>query len=195
MKPMRLFIAINLPELIRTEITKLMRSIEPIFSFPVRFVASQNWHITITFLGATGAESMSGIITALEETINECEPPKIVFNRLCYGPLAREGKRVLPRMIWLMGSPETSMKLATLKQFLENRLHAYGVRFQHEDRLFETHLTLARFESSRRDAFPVIERACTIEFQGESIDLMESTLKRNAVEYETISSFDFTTQV
>lgn len=189
----RLFVAINLPQEIKDRIKEVVREIQPLFdssarlttSGEIRFLKPENWHITITFLGYQPDDTIPAIIESMKQTIPILSRV-IVFDRVIFGPPGRK-----PKMIWLTGTKETSQNLSKIKLRLEDLLTKNRVSFDKENRLFNTHLTLARFDAgsaSPEIKLPVIEN---ISFAVESLDLMESHLKRTGAEYETLVKVDF----
>lgn len=189
----RLFVAINLPDEIKDKIKEVVREIQPLFDGEIRFLKPDTWHITITFLGYQPEDATPAIIESIKLAIPNhsqiLKNSRIVFERIVLGPI---GKR--PRMIWLIATNETSKNLILIKNKLEDELIKKGVRFEREKRgLGSAHITLARFqvgEAEIREGFslPKIEN---ISFTAESLDLMESHLKRTGAEYETLSKVDF----
>lgn len=184
----RLFIAINLPVEIKQKLGAEVGELKELFikaGLDIRFLSAENWHLTLTFLGYQDDADINLIINALQAVAPKFDMPVIEFEKIIYGPPDKP-----PRMIWLTGTKETSKSLAAIKDELEKELIDQGVRFQRESRLFNAHLTLARFELSKK-SLPDIEKSFSHEFGAKSLDLMESHLKRTGAEYEILSSFDF----
>ncbi len=200
----RLFIAINLPEETKNKIEEIVNDlkisvnqrIDQLESVAeIKFLPKENWHLTISFLGYQPDEKIPNILESIKTTTQSLvslkRPILIEFERIILAPPGRT-----PRMIWLVGSKETSKILGTIKTKLEDELIKNGVRFKRENREYNTHLTLARFQSIfgtsdvpnmdiRR---PKIEN---ISFIAQSLDLMESHLKRTGAEYEILSTLTF----
>jgi 2'-5' RNA ligase len=217
----RLFIAINLPDGIKNTIEKFVsnfkisvnqRSHQRESAAEMRFLPKENWHLTLVFLGYQPDEAISPILESIKETAKNFPSPAIEFEKIIWAP---PGKT--PRMIWLCGTKETSKALGEIKKYLDDSLIKNGVGFQKENRLFNTHLTLARFHQTRINAdsyadkrgcisarLPAPERSdggqvnqhinqrqSALAFYANSIDLMESHLKRTGAEYEILSKMDF----
>lgn len=182
---MRLFIAINLPEEVKNKIAEAVEKIKPIFNneIPVRFLSPKNWHLTIVFLGYQPNETLNPILKSIQETAASFRPVPIAFEKIIYGPPGKPA-----RMIWLNGTKKTSQILGELKTKLEDALIENRVKFKRENRLFNAHITLARFQFQYKEVqLPKID--CY--FEAETLDLMESRLKRTGAEYEVISQFAF----
>jgi 2'-5' RNA ligase len=184
----RLFIAINLPEQVKLRITEIIKQINPEkFSDKsnFRWLSSENWHLTPIFLGYQPDEAINPILNSLKETVKNLPPPTVEFEKIIYGPLGRPA-----RMIWLTGTKETSKTLGVIKTKLEDELIKNGVRFQRENRLYNAHLTLARFRPTPEN-LQLPNYQLLITFYAQSLDLMESYLKRTGAEYEILASLTF----
>lgn len=183
----RIFIAVNLPESAKRKIEQEVERLRPLFyERDTRFLPSENWHLTLSFLAYQSDDSIGKIVSVCQRTAKIFSSPKIVFEKIVYGP---PGK--ISRMIWLSGSPMTSRGLTSIKDELENELYDAGVRFRREERQFKAHLTLARFEAAPRGALPEIEKKWPLAFKAKTLDLMESHLKRSGAQYEILNNFAF----
>lgn len=179
----RVFVAINLPAAIKKKIAGAVEVLAPLFDLEkIQFVPIENWHITLSFLGEQNDEAVARIVEGIDEVLATTEPLLITLEKIAYGPPKN------PRMIWLVGDAETSKHLEALKVRVEDVLVKRGVRFQVDNRMFNTHITLARFEKA--DSLPVIERKLPCEFYAHSVELMESELRRNGPVYTIVSKHE-----
>lgn len=178
--------AINLSRDVKKELENAVSKIRPLFGPEIRFLSPDNWHLTLEFLAYQDDHSVHLITEALAETGRNFASLFIQFEKIIYGPLGKP-----PRMIWLTGSKETSEALSEIKDFLEKKLFEYGVQFRQEQRRFNAHLTLARFETTPRSGLPTLDIDFKRSFEAGSLELMESHLKRSGAEYDILSSFDF----
>lgn len=187
----RLFIAINLPQNIKEAIEEIINNL-PKSAAEIRFLPKENWHLTISFLGYQPDEAISPILESIKETIEREASPAIEFEKIILAPANRPA-----RMIWLTGSKETSKILGAIKTKLEDELVKNGVQFQRENREYNTHLTLARFSPTQINADIISvnqrihQRKSALNLQAQSLDLMESHLKRTGAEYEILASLTF----
>lgn len=209
MQKKRVFIAVNLPEDLKDDLEAILGKARTLFGpaapdepspdspsqrggrasptgREVRFLTRDNWHLTISFLAYQDDHSISLITRAIEDTVRAFGPPAIDFEKIVYGPIGKPS-----RMIWLTGAKETSEILSEIKSFLEKKLFENGVRFRQEQRQFNAHVTLARFEAIKRSALPHLEMDFKRSFEAESLDLMESHLKRSGAEYAPFGKFVF----
>lgn len=183
----RLFIAINLPISAKARIREAVEKLEKIFPNE-RFVSYENWHLTVSFLGYQPDEVIIPILEAMKETSADFPAPEIKLEKIILAPPDKKEKR----MIWLSGSAETSKSLGEIKDKLEEKLIENKVSFRLENRQFNSHLTLSRFQEPFRDSGNIaLPDFRPVVFIPESLDLMESHLKRSGAEYELLSKFDF----
>ena len=191
----RLFVAINLPPHLKEIIAKSVNNLIsircgglPDEAKNFRWLSLENWHLTPVFLGYQPDEAIGPILDSLKETAKSFPAPAVEFEKIIYGPPNKP-----PRMIWLTATKETSKKIQEIKNYLENNLVENGVKFQRENRPYNAHLTLARFQSSQQNNqnkllnYPIHQ----LSFISQSLDLMESFLKRTGAEYEILTSLTF----
>lgn len=193
----RLFIAINIPPDVKKRIEEIVEDLKTRFSPP------ENWHLTISFLGEQPDEKIPNILESVKTTTQSLvslkRPILVEFEKIILAPPNRT-----PRMIWLVGSKETSRILGVIKTKLEDELVKNGVRFQRENREYNTHLTLARFSETQinadikqidTDIIRINQRLNQYKsafiFHAQSLDLMESHLKRTGAEYKILTRVDF----
>jgi 2'-5' RNA ligase len=110
----------------------------------------------------------------------------INLNKIVYGP----PKKMPPRYVWVNG--EKSEELQELKNELEELL-LEKVNFKPEGRGFAPHITLARiletaFRQIEPDERPEINEDIDFMFSVESIEVMESEMKRGGPQYTIIES-------
>lgn len=188
---MRLFIAINLPQEIKDKTEEAINKIQPLFNnSQVRFLTPKNWHLTITFLGYQPDEAMGPILKSIQETAAGFDPVLIKFEKIIYGPPGKPA-----RMLWLAGAKETSQNLSEIKNKLEDLIVENGVKFNRENRLFNAHLTLARFSNPLTKLSDDLIAPLSLSFEAKTLDLMESRLKRTGAEYKLLSQFAFKSPV
>ena len=157
----RVFIAINLPP----EIKKQLISYQSKWpDLPVRWTKSENLHITFDFLGYLTDEEVSKTCQETRELALKHKPFTATLNKICYGP----PKKIPPRMIWVVGEK--------IKEF----------------NLFP-HITLGRIKTWQwrqiePEERPEVETEINLNFEVNSIEVMESQLKRGGPEYIVLES-------
>ncbi len=192
----RLFVAINLPENIKRELLSYQDKIENLFPSEddfskskrvVKWTKKQNLHITLVFLGYVIKKKVGKSCQIIEEVIKKHKSFSLEFNKICYAP---PGKKP-PRMIWLMG--KTSNQILEIKKNLEKDLFEEKILRKIEKRKFTPHITLGRIRKWQwkritPEERPNISEEISLKFKVNSIELMESKLKRGGPEYTKLYS-------
>lgn len=157
----RIFIAINLPEDIKKRLV-YYQSKWP--ELPVRWASPDNFHITLEFLGYISDE----------ELLNACEEAKKLFsahksftvnlNAICYGP----PQKMPPRMIWVTGEKIRELNLTP-------------------------HITLGRIKTWQwkqmdPEERPDVSEEINLSFEVNSIEVMESHLKKGGSKYTILET-------
>ncbi|MCD6177707.1 RNA 2',3'-cyclic phosphodiesterase [bacterium] len=188
----RIFIAINLPQKIKNELVQYQKEVEKFFEEnirPIRWTKKENLHITVEFLGYLHDREIEKVKEILREISKKISPFEVELFKICYVP----EKEKIPRMIWAVG--EKSDILCKMKRDLDQKLEK-EIGFRPEKREFNPHITVGRirkwqFKAIPLDERPEIERDIELKFKVNSIELMESFLKRTGPEYKIIESFLF----
>lgn len=131
---MRLFVALDLPPATKRRLGEAMgrwRSKLP----AARWVATENLHLTLAFLGETAASALPGIEAALAERLRACAPIAARLERAGCFP-----DRGPARIAWL--GLEPARELEALAAATREALVAAAAAF--DDKPFRPHVTLAR---------------------------------------------------
>lgn len=182
----RIFIAINLPKNIKAQLLNYQKELRDL---PIRWVKEDNLHITLIFLGYLKDEEVAEVCKIAREVVPKTPSFLINLTGICYGP----PKKIPPRMVWITG--EKSQELASLKDNLEKELLGGSAtnNFKAEARAFSPHITLGRikqWEWCRIDPEerPQVEKNISLNFDVQSIEVMESRLKRGGTEYTILEA-------
>ena len=132
---MRTFIAIDLDEKIRQQLTALESRLKPRCP-PMKWVDPRQIHITIKFLGEITDQQITPIARALDELAGQCEPLDIGV-----GTLGTFNPTGAVKVVWV-GLQDATGRLAQYHARCEQLLEPLG--FPPEGRKFSPHLTLAR---------------------------------------------------
>jgi len=188
MEQVRSFIAIELPDNLKSWLAELQTRLQTGKQYGVKWVNPYSIHLTLKFLGSIPIDSTREITNAMEDAIQGISPFHLEAKRLGVFPNL---KRV--QVIWVGISDKTG-KLGQLHKQLESRLARLG--FSPEPRPFTPHLTLARLRNraspdERKQLGQLIasikfETACAIKV--DAINLMKSQLTREGAIYNKISS-------
>lgn len=184
----RIFIAINLPEDLKKELTSFQKKWPEL---PCRWTKKENLHITLFFLGYLLEEQLLEVLRITNEVVSRNSSFSINLNKIYYGP----PKKMPPRMVWAEG--EKSKELEKLQKDLENSLLRFSIEGikKPENRPYIPHITLGRiraweFRQIEPEERPQIEEDISLSFKVNSIEIMESQLKRGGAEYTILESFE-----
>jgi len=181
---MRLFWAIDLPEKIKEELGELQNEIKN--SFPMeaadsvaKWVALENLHITLLFLGEVEERHLPEIIETGKNAFQDQAPLSLHLQKICYGPK----NQIPPRFVWAELAPNLSLQKIT--RAIGERQNFFG------------HITLGRvrewvWKRIDPEERPNIEKELGLKFIANSVELMESRLKRTGPKYTVLQSFPLT---
>ena len=158
----RIFIAINLPGDVKKG---LAFHAEKWPDLPARWTKKDNLHITLEFLGNVSDEELLDVLKDTQELTEKHTSFNIKLDKICYGPLGKS-----PRMVWAVGPKIEELNLTP-------------------------HITLARIRKwdwnrIEPDERPQIDEDINLEFEVNSIEVMESVLKKGGPEYIILESFE-----
>jgi 2'-5' RNA ligase len=184
----RLFIAIAIPENIRTGFASLLKEFRAVAP-QVKWVRAENLHVTLKFLGETESAKLAALQNVLAG-VRSPDPVTLEFRGLGFFPNEKR-----PRVFW--AGMEASPNLKTLAADIDQAVHRLG--FPLEERPFTPHLTLARFSLP---GIPPNLLLAVNERSGQSLGslhaqefhLIESKLKPTGAEYTTLQTFRFATE-
>jgi 2'-5' RNA ligase len=188
MEQLRTFIAIELPDELKLELSQLQAQLKSANQTWVKWVDPNSIHLTLKFLGNIAITRIGEITKAIEEAADRISPFYLEAKNLGVFPNLR---RVQVAWVGLSGDTD---KLAQLQQRIEDRLARLG--FTRESRPFTPHLTLARVRDQaspeKRERFgQIIANASlgsTYIIKVNVISLMKSQLTREGAIYSRISS-------
>jgi 2'-5' RNA ligase len=181
----RIFIAINLPEGVKKELGQAQRKF---LELPARWTKKENLHITLVFLGNVSDQELPEICQIVREAAQRNKGFEIKLEKVSFGPLNKKP----PRMVWAIGGK--SKELGKLQRDLENSLlDSANKANQTEGKAFSPHITLARLKTweTRKlepEEIPDVNENINLSFEVESIEIMESFLKKGGPEYIVLES-------
>jgi 2'-5' RNA ligase len=184
---MRTFVAIDLPEEVKDQISLLLQELES-YDGNIKWVKRQGMHITLKFLGEISSLQAEKVISSLEKISTRHAPFTMRIRGT--GSFPQGGKT--PRVLWI--GLQKNEKILSLQKDLEMELSMIG--FPVERRSFHPHLTLGRVKDPTKITQPlsVLERERDTSF-GEwevaSLTFFRSVLKPTGAEYNVIKEVRF----
>lgn len=149
MKPLRTFVAVDLGKAIRDRLASLQERLAQ-SGAPVKWVAIENLHATLLFLGEVGERDVPPVCRAVSDVCGQRAPFSMAVGTVGCFPNARR-----PRVVWVgvgAGAPE----LCALHDALEPPLLELGC-YRREDRKYTPHITVGRVKTERpNDALAVV---------------------------------------
>jgi 2'-5' RNA ligase len=179
---LRTFIALNIPPAERQALHDATRAIREAAG-PASWVAPENLHLTLKFLGEVDDERAILMGDRLRSLGAAHRPLVLDVGGADVFPNFRA-----PRIVWMGVAPEAKLEL--LYHDVERECEALG--FAAEGRAFRPHLTLGRIKappaSEVRRALAEAMRECTFRTRiaVDSVDLMASALGRPGSRYSVM---------
>jgi 2'-5' RNA ligase len=184
----RLFVALEPTDVVRRRIRAAgdeIRRASGRAADEIRWVAPENVHLTLQFLGAVPEERVASVAGAVAEAARSAPGPLSLEVRGAGGfPNARR-----PRVVWL-GVDGDLASLRSLAADLGRRLAPLG--FPPEDRPFTAHLTLGRAREGRGNpgiagALAGAREEEAIAWRATEVVLFESHLSPKGARYEAVA--------
>jgi len=183
----RSFIAIETPKDIRDNIGALQTQLRSGYGNLVRWVANENLHLTLIFLGEVKEDFLDKVKQELLAVAKTAKPFEANLNGLGAFPSQRS-----PRIIWV-GMDKGKNEVIDLQSKVEKSLLTIG--YKPEARKFHPHLTIGRVKYLKHASeLPqaVFENNYTSRiFSVKSIVLFKSTLRPQGPIYEKLQEFNF----
>ncbi len=183
----RSFIAIELPEEVKSGLHRLQAELKlPQYAF-VKWVTPEGIHLTLKFLGNISPQKVAEITRVMEQASQGVSPFQLQITDVGAFPNMRQ-----PRVLWL-GIRGDIDKLVAWQQRIDNGLVPLG--FAKETRPFTPHLTLARLRENcspgdRRDLGELVMKT-PVEFNYalavNSLNLMKSQLLPGGAVYSRLA--------
>jgi 2'-5' RNA ligase len=188
---LRLFVAVEIPVEVRERLGEVRRGSR---DSAWRWVAGENVHLTLKFLGEAGEELVGPIKDALAGASQKNGAFELGLTGLGVLPPPRSGGRggrKPPRVLYARTGTGAG-ELRELARGVEEALAPVG--FERERRLFTPHATLARVRKDRRprDADGILERYAGVDFgtwRCEEVVLFRSELRPEGAKYTSVAVF------
>ncbi|HEX5950162.1 MAG TPA: RNA 2',3'-cyclic phosphodiesterase [Actinomycetota bacterium] len=179
-RPLRLFVAIDLPEDVRKLVEEGVAPLRE--RFPrARWVPTHNQHVTLKFLGTTWPRLVDHVIRTVGAVASTHAPFETRVAELGAFPSARRA-----RVLWV-GLEDPAERLAGIAAGLDDALSEH---FGPEKRAFTPHLTVARFDPPVRLEDDLTQVGVESRpFGVEWLVVYRSHLQRPAPVYEALATF------
>ena len=182
----RIFIAINLPENIKKKLAAFQ---EQFLGTPAKWTRPDNFHITLLFLGNVQEEEIPQIIEKVQAATESVEAFTLDLNRITFFP----EQKIPPRMIWARGEPVE--ELTALQKKISSSLSQFSEVADENNKNFTPHITLARvnqweFRQIDPEEREVINEDIFLKIPVNSIEIMESELRKGGSAYSVLQSFN-----
>lgn len=183
---MRIFIAVELEDKLKESIGEIQKKLICV-NADVKWVKTGNFHLTLKFIGETGAQAVGRIIETLDANLKSCRPHGITIENIGVFP-----SEISPNIIWA-GVGAGKDDICGLAQLVEEKLSAAG--FAGEKRKFLPHMTLGRVRSKRniKELLGLIKSINGISAGGmdvTGVSLMQSRFMSGGAVYSRIKRFE-----
>jgi 2'-5' RNA ligase len=185
---MRTFVAVETGEAVRRRAAQLSRALAAALEQgrdrrSIAWVAPQNLHLTLRFLGEVAPSAVEAVKRRLEPPFHI---PAFEIGLSGLGTFPSAGP---PRVIWL-GVSDGARELSRVSREVDARLAGLGL--PKEDRDFHAHLTLGRVKGPvgrrLRDAIAAAGAADAGRDLVDHVTLFESRLSRSGATYSVIAT-------
>jgi RNA 2',3'-cyclic 3'-phosphodiesterase len=180
----RLFVAINLPPLVRRTISAATASMREAAG-AISWVPEDRLHLTMEFLGEQPASAVPELKAALCAAAERHAPVALALRGFGAFPNLRA-----PRIVWLGVEPDPKLEL--LQHDLASVCNKLG--YERDARAFRPHITLgrARTRLKAEAARALATAARAVAYAGvvevETVDLMESRLLPSGARYSVVAA-------
>ena len=178
---MRTFISLELPETIKSEISKIQQDLKKL-GIQARWVKPELSHLTLAFLGSITPDKIETIGKILKEATPQTTSINLKFSKIdCFPNPAR------PRIIFVDLEGELE-KLNDLAKKTLHRLKREKIYF--DEKPFTAHITLGRIKK-RQNLIRLIEKIKVkrVEFVVNEVSLTKSILTDSGPIHKILKSF------
>jgi 2'-5' RNA ligase len=190
-KNIRAFLAIEPPENILQEVSRLQEKLKEEIKGKISWTKPQGNHMTLKFFGDIDQNAVKNICSVVDKQIALVQPISLKIEKIGVFPDARR-----PRVLWL-GATGGVEKLASLQAQLEGDFETLG--FPRENRPFRAHLTLGRVKIPQEvtgisEVLHKYNDFTAGEFSGTELILFQSKLTPQGAIYSMLEKFSFSGQ-
>ncbi len=180
----RVFVAVEIPAVVRQELAGLLVDLRRQSGTVVRWVKPEIMHLTLVFLGELPEMTVSRAGELAAATVAAVVPFACRLEGLGAFPSPERA-----RVVWT-GLDEGRSELSALQRLLSKSLQKIG--YVPERRPFSPHLTLGRLRSPADVRSLVGQRFTSSSFTVERVTLFRSVLRPEGPEYTALGNFPLT---
>ncbi len=147
MKKIRCFLAVDIPEEVKTAISRFIEPLKSDFA-DIRWVKNENIHITVNFFGCVEEDDIKTLAGLISKSLSNLSP--FTFSLQGFGFF---GKGEYPRVIWL-GVEKGKERISELNKIVKDAAERQEILSKEED--FFPHLTLGRCKKKLRGFTPAL---------------------------------------
>lgn len=175
---MRLFVAADLDDAAREACARVAASLREC-GWPGRWVAPENYHVTVAFLGSVDPARLPEVLDVLRVAAPRVTAFEVPLDTVGAFPNARR-----PRVAWV-GPGAALPAFATLCSVVRGELAALGFTFEpHAD----AHVTLAR-AAGATVALPAVDPPRSAPLRIAALTIYESFTERTGARYQVVRRF------
>jgi 2'-5' RNA ligase len=186
--PLRLFIAVHLPDEVRERIAEAQHALQRILpEASARWTRPEQFHLTLRFLGSVDAQEVPPIIEALRNVCRGFGPLQLRAANIGFFPRASS-----PRVIWV-GLSDSHEHLPALHRAVQEATKTFSA--QEVEPHFTGHVTLGRIKGIRRsEAEPLAKTTAGLagsvfgDWLAREIHLMRSELSPTGARHTSLAS-------
>lgn len=184
---MRAFFCVELEESLKQSLQQLTRPLRQTTA-DVSWVKSENFHITLKFLGEIDSSLLTRLREVSEEVVTLVPPFTCTFDRTGAFPDERK-----PKVLWV-GCSQIPQELVLLHAALDTQLEKLG--FERE-RHFKAHITVGRVKEENKNRLEglnkIFRKTTNFQFVSTATDLtlMESQLTPEGSIYKPVFRLPF----
>ena len=183
MDQIRTFIAVLISPELKSRIGAIQQSFKGL-PCDVKWVAEENFHITLKFLGNVGEDRMDALCAAAQEAA-KAGPSRF---EMAFAEIGAFPNNRRPQVIWV-GARKGEEEMAELARRLDDALAPLG--FEREKKRFNAHVTIGRARSPRglESLAEALQRAEAGDLSSETIEsiaVMKSDLRPSGPIYSVV---------
>jgi RNA 2',3'-cyclic 3'-phosphodiesterase len=175
---MRLFVAADLDSTSRAACAGVAERLRE-GGWPGRWVAPENYHLTVAFLGSVDPARLPEVVKAVQDTAPRVRPFDVPLDAVGAFPNARR-----PRVVWV-GPGLAVPAFEALCGLVRHELAALGFTF---DPHTDAHVTLAR-AAGPTTALPPADAPTIAPLRVAQLTLYQSFTERSGARYEVLERF------